>query len=660
MKKLKLFLNKASFGEFKKNKEPFLLQVISVISSVTYSDNNNEIINVDFPNKRRSINNAIKVLNHAIELNKDDLSLYYYRGLLLFYLHKFFEAFLDFDFIVEKEEEPLCKYYLARGKWYACLSMFPEAVKDLTAAITLDEDCLNGYLNRGKCAYLLGDTPLSFLDFQKLIMIEPKNPIVHVYAGNLLMTTGSYDDAAKAFTNADSVKKWALAIYQRARCNIALSEIDEAMKDLNIVMELNPHDKIAYTDKEWLLAITKAIKIFKNNLNEDEQMQAIGKITNILTRLTNQDFNNNNVNNKNTVTRTHAQIIPNVKRIKIEKLRIISYLKQKEKEKYIAEVKGEKLVVKREYVELDQDLVKDAEAITPYSYYKENIFSEEDFYLYRGIMFFYAGEYNKAWKDFKLSLVKKEENKDENENSDTDSETSNQTDLSDVGLWSLNVHESKYNQALWYLMMKKHQEALDLFDDLIEKGPEKYAKSLYLIRGLIHQQLGDNQKSKLDFNKAFDEDNETAIKYFEERQNVTINPFPVSNRLCNHFGIIKILIDHKNPPIYTRPSFSFPFIKPPNMIPNVDEKVLSKEFDISEFTLNKPEAPWIKRWEHGIKFTNEVQYFDFKIDDSKLSKANDTKTKSQEDEQQNKMPTSISQQVMKQTFNFFDDDSEMH
>ena len=85
--------------------------------------------------------------------------------------------------------------------------MFPEAVKDLTAAITLDEECLDSYLNRGKCAYLLGDTPLSFLDFQKLIMIDPKNPLVHVYAGNLLMTTGSYDDAAKAFSNADQVKK---------------------------------------------------------------------------------------------------------------------------------------------------------------------------------------------------------------------------------------------------------------------------------------------------------------------------------------------------------------------------------------------------------------------------------------------------------------------
>lgn len=49
------------------------------------------------------------------------------------------------------------------------------------------------------------------------------------------------------------------------------------------------------------------------------------------------------------------------------------------------------------------------------------------------------------------------------------------------------------------------------------------------------------------------------------------------------------------------------------MIPNVDERVISKEFSISEFTLNRPEAPWIKRWEYGIKFTNEIQFDDFTL-----------------------------------------------
>lgn len=54
------------------------------------------------------------------------------------------------------------------------------------------------------------------------------------------MTTGSYDDATKAFTNADSVQKSSLAYYQRSRCNIALANMDQALKDLNTVVERSP------------------------------------------------------------------------------------------------------------------------------------------------------------------------------------------------------------------------------------------------------------------------------------------------------------------------------------------------------------------------------------------------------------------------------------
>mmetsp|Transcript_27456 Transcript_27456/g.24333 ORF Transcript_27456/g.24333 Transcript_27456/m.24333 type:complete len:115 (-) Transcript_27456:113-457(-) len=114
---------------------------------------------------------------------------------------------------------------------------------------------------------------------------------------------------------------------------------------------------------------------------------------------------------------------------------MMSYMKKKEKDKYVAELKGIKDGPTREYKESNIEISKQAENITPFSYYKENIFSEEDFYLYRGILFFYSGQYEKAKKDFEISLKKKEENKDEeNDNSDTESDTSNQTDLSDVGL----------------------------------------------------------------------------------------------------------------------------------------------------------------------------------------------------------------------------------
>lgn len=42
------------------------------------------------------------------------------------------------------------------------------------------------------------------------------------------------------------------------------------------------------------------------------------------------------------------------------------------------------------------------------------------------------------------------------------------------------------------------------------------------------------------------------------------------------------------------------------MIPNVDENVLIDEFDMKTTTIPRPEAPWIKRCDFGIKFTDEI------------------------------------------------------
>jgi hypothetical protein len=46
------------------------------------------------------------------------------------------------------------------------------------------------------------------------------------------------------------------------------------------------------------------------------------------------------------------------------------------------------------------------------------------------------------------------------------------------------------------------------------------------------------------------------------------------------------------------------------MIPNVDESVLISEFHLRSSSAPKPEAPWIKRCDFGIKFTDEIQVLD--------------------------------------------------
>ncbi len=57
----------------------------------------------------------------------------------------------------------------------------------------------------------------------------------------------------------------------------------------------------------------------------------------------------------------------------------------------------------------DAQLKAQASLIEPYSYYKENIFGQEDFYLYRGVMNFYIGNYEKAIQDFEASIRSKQD-----------------------------------------------------------------------------------------------------------------------------------------------------------------------------------------------------------------------------------------------------------
>ena len=47
---------------------------------------------------------------------------------------------MNLDAVIDIEDEPTAKHYLARGRCHACLSMFQEAIDDLSKAIELDDE----------------------------------------------------------------------------------------------------------------------------------------------------------------------------------------------------------------------------------------------------------------------------------------------------------------------------------------------------------------------------------------------------------------------------------------------------------------------------------------------------------------------------------------
>jgi tetratricopeptide (TPR) repeat protein len=132
------YFTKASL-KFPTNKDPYCLYIISMVRSYSYS---HQGISMDQEEKRTQIYRALAFMDSAIancNLKVKVPSLYFFRGLLYFQLHLFYEALRDFNVAIDEEEEPTAAYYLARGRTYACLSILAEAMKDLTIALNLDE-----------------------------------------------------------------------------------------------------------------------------------------------------------------------------------------------------------------------------------------------------------------------------------------------------------------------------------------------------------------------------------------------------------------------------------------------------------------------------------------------------------------------------------------
>ena len=93
--------------------------------------------------KTKMLKDAKRDLNKALSNSAKDYNVLYLRGLVNFALHFFYDAITDLETVIEKSEEASAKHYLARGRCYACLSMFKEAITDLSIAINLNKDLLD-------------------------------------------------------------------------------------------------------------------------------------------------------------------------------------------------------------------------------------------------------------------------------------------------------------------------------------------------------------------------------------------------------------------------------------------------------------------------------------------------------------------------------------
>ena len=166
--------------------------------------------------------------------------LYYFRGILNLFKQQLENALDDFNKALKYSESIVSKYYLGRARCYACISMFKEAINDLNIALEENNTLIDAYILRGKCAFIDGDTNQAFSDFQTIVKLRPEDPLMHIHAGNILMVSGAYEQAIKAYSNGHKLGVDNNALFGRVRCYVAMCQIPEALADIKKINKQEP------------------------------------------------------------------------------------------------------------------------------------------------------------------------------------------------------------------------------------------------------------------------------------------------------------------------------------------------------------------------------------------------------------------------------------
>ncbi|MFN3315222.1 MAG: tetratricopeptide repeat protein [Raineya sp.] len=138
---------------------------------------------------------AILLLNKAIEKNEKNADAFNARGVALFELGKYNDAMLDYQQAIQLNPQNY-KPYFNRAELYRSLKQREDALKDYEQAIKLAPDVADLYLNRGVLFYEKEKIEEAIADFKKAVQLAPNNKNAFLNLGNILFEKGS-DEALR-------------------------------------------------------------------------------------------------------------------------------------------------------------------------------------------------------------------------------------------------------------------------------------------------------------------------------------------------------------------------------------------------------------------------------------------------------------------------------
>jgi tetratricopeptide (TPR) repeat protein len=242
---------------------------------------------------------AIKNLDRAIKVNKNEAVLYALRGISWSHYNGKPEGDVeDYETVLrrvsgelEEEDDEGCfeealmdlsaaiklnpKYvdvYGNRADIYIKQNDYESAIADYTTMIELKPDNASFYRLRGRAYYQDDEEEKAIQDFDKSLEIEPSNIEAYYYRALAHNSHGNTDDAVSDLTSALSLMPnpplQANLLIKRAAIYKFLERYDEAMNDINEAIAIQPLNTAAFAIRGDLRCLTDQVLEGKEDYDE--------------------------------------------------------------------------------------------------------------------------------------------------------------------------------------------------------------------------------------------------------------------------------------------------------------------------------------------------------------------------------------------------------
>ncbi len=181
----------------------------------------------------------------AIEISPRYTTAYNNRGMAEMRLKKYDEAMADLTEAVRLD----ARYVLAldnRGILKIRIGKPEEALVDLNKAIEVNPKFAGSYADKGMAELNLGKLTEAEADILKALELEPLMTRAFNYRGLLEMKKNNVEQAVIYFSKAIEIAPKYTDVYlNRARAYMAIKDFTNALKDVNLVLELFPNNSEA-------------------------------------------------------------------------------------------------------------------------------------------------------------------------------------------------------------------------------------------------------------------------------------------------------------------------------------------------------------------------------------------------------------------------------